>query len=128
MRKELASSAYLVYFVSLMAGRVDYLGELEHIVLLALIRLGDDAYGVTVRQEIEARTGREVSIGATYTTLDRMEAKGLVKSRVGEPTLARGGRAKRHFTVTARGVAAVNRTHEALHSLSHGLKTARSFA
>jgi DNA-binding PadR family transcriptional regulator len=111
-----------------MAGRADYLGELEHIVLLALIRLGDDAYGVTVRQEIEARTGREVSIGATYTTLDRMEAKGFVKSRVGEPTLARGGRAKRHFTVTARGVAAVNRTHEAIHSLSTGLKAVRSFA
>ncbi len=110
-----------------MGGRADYLGELEHIILLALIRLGDDAYGVTVRQEIETRTGRSVSIGATYTTLDRMEAKGYVKSRVGEPTVQRGGRAKRHFAITARGAAAVNRTHEALKGMADGLKI-RSFA
>ena len=110
-----------------MSGRMDYLGELEHIILLALIRLGEDAYGVTVRQEIETRTGRDVSIGATYTTLDRMEAKGYVRSRIGEPTVERGGRAKRHFAVTARGVAAVNRTHEALKGMAEGLKI-RSFA
>jgi len=110
-----------------MSGRADYLGELEHIILLALIRLGDDAYGVTVRQEIEGRTGREVSIGATYTTLDRLEAKGMVKSRVGEPTVARGGRAKRHFAITARGVAAVTRTHAAIKGMTAGLKV-RSLA
>lgn len=112
----------------LMSGRVDYLGELEHVVLLALMRLGDEAYGVTVRQEIERRTGRELSIGATYTTLDRMEAKGLVASRVGEPTVARGGRAKRHFQVTSRGIAAVNRTHEAVRNMSRGLTAIRRFA
>jgi PadR family transcriptional regulator, regulatory protein PadR len=110
-----------------MSGRADYLGELEHIILLALIRLGHDAYGVTVRQEIETRAGREVSIGATYTTLDRLEAKGYVKSRVGEPTAERGGRSKRHFAITARGVAAVNRTQEALKGMADGLKI-RSFA
>lgn len=109
-------------------GRGDYLGEFEHIVLLALMRLGDDAYGVTVRRSLEQRTKREVSIGAVYATLDRLEAKGLVRSRIGEPTAARGGRAKRHFRITRRGVAAVNRTHEALHDLSEGLVAVRSFA
>lgn len=109
-------------------GRGDYLGEFEHVVLLGLMRLGDDAYGVTVRREIEERTKRNVSIGAIYATLDRMEAKGLVKSRVGEPTAARGGRAKRHFRITRRGLAAVNRTHEALQNMSDGLAAVRSFA
>jgi DNA-binding PadR family transcriptional regulator len=110
-----------------MSGRVDYLGELEHVVLLALMRLGDGAYGVTVRQEIERRAGRDVSIGATYTTLDRMEAKRLVTSYVGEPTVARGGRAKRHFRITPRGIAAVNRTQEALRNMSRGLSAIGRF-
>ena len=66
-----------------MSGR-DYLGEFEHIVMLALLRPGDRAYGVTVRQEIEARTGREASIGAVYATLDRLENKGYVKSQLGQ--------------------------------------------
>ena len=109
-------------------GRGDYLGEFEHIVLLALLRLGEEAYGVTVRAEIEKRIDRELSIGAVYATLDRMEGKGLVKSRVGEPTASRGGRAKRHFQITRRGVMAVNRTHEALRNMSNGLSAVRSFA
>ena len=109
-------------------GRGHNLGEFEHLVLLALMRLGEDAYGVTVRKAIEERTNREVSIGAIYATLDRMEAKGLVRSRIGEPTAARGGRAKRHFRITSRGLTAVNRTHEALHNMSDGLDTVRSFA
>jgi DNA-binding PadR family transcriptional regulator len=99
----------------------DYLGEFEHIVILALLRLSDRAYGVTVRQELEARTGREVSIGAVYATLDRLEAKGYVKSLVGEPTPERGGRSKRFFRVTANGISAVNRTHRAVHNLTEGL-------
>lgn len=99
----------------------DYLGEFEHIVILALLRLADRAYGVTVRQEIEARTRREVSIGAVYATLDRLEAKGYVKSLVGEPTPERGGRSKRFFHVTAKGISAVNRTHRAVQSLTEGL-------
>jgi PadR family transcriptional regulator, regulatory protein PadR len=99
----------------------DYLGEFEHIVVLALLRLSDRAYGVTVRQEIEARISREVSIGAVYATLDRLEAKGYVKSQIGEPTPERGGRSKRFFRVTAMGVAAVNRTHRALESMTEGL-------
>jgi DNA-binding PadR family transcriptional regulator len=106
----------------------DYLGEFEHIVLLSLLRLDDRAYGVTVRQEIAARIGREVSIGAIYATLDRLEAKEYVKSRIGEPTTERGGRAKRFFRVTAKGVRAVNSTHEALRSMSAGLKLVRSLS
>ena len=99
----------------------DYLGEFEHIVVLAVMRLGDQAYGVTVRQEIAARIGRDVSVGAIYATLDRLEAKGYVNSRLGEPTAERGGRSKRFFCVTAKGVSAVNRTHRALLSMSKGL-------
>ena len=99
----------------------DYLGEFEHIVILALLRLSDRAYGVTVRQEIEERTGREVSIGAIYATLDRLEGKGYVKSLLGEPTPERGGRSKRFFHVTAKGISAVNRTHRAVQSLTEGL-------
>jgi len=99
----------------------DYLGEFEHTILLALLRLGDRAYGVTVRQEIDARTGREVSLGAIYATLDRLEAKGYVKSHMSDPTPERGGRSKRFFQVTAKGMTAVNRTHRALRSLAEGL-------
>jgi PadR family transcriptional regulator PadR len=110
-----------------MSGR-DYLGEFEHMIVLALLRLGDEAYGVTVRQEIEARTKREVSIGAVYATLDRLEGKGLVKSRRGDPTPERGGRSKRFFNVTAKGVAAVNRAQRALHSMTEGLDLIRSYS
>jgi PadR family transcriptional regulator PadR len=110
-----------------MSGR-DYLGEFEHIVVLALLRLGDQAYGVTVRQEIEARTDREVSIGAIYATLDRLQVKGYVKSQLGDPTPERGGRSKRFFRVTAKGVAAVNRTHQALQSMTAGLSLVERYS
>jgi PadR family transcriptional regulator, regulatory protein PadR len=106
----------------------DFLGEFEHIVVLALLRLADQAYGVTVRQEIEVRTDREVSIGAIYATLDRLEKKGYVKSHLGDPTPERGGRSKRFFHVTAKGVAAVNRTHRALRSMTEGLDLVRSYS
>ena len=111
----------LFYIVYLMSSR-DYLGEFEHVVLLAVLRLDDQAYGVTVRREIEARTKREVSIGAIYATLDRLEGKGYLRSRAGDPTPERGGRSKRFFRVTAQGVAAVNRTRHALRSLTEGLE------
>ena len=110
-----------------MPGR-DYLGEFEHIIVLALLRLEDRAYGVTVRQEIELRTNREVSIGAVYATLGRLETKGYVKSRRGDPTPERGGRSKRFFRVTAKGVAAVNRTQSALHSMTAGLELVWSYS
>src|SRR6266852_5977975 len=109
-----------------MSGR-DYLGEFEHIVVLALLRLSDQAYGVTVRQEIEVRTGREVSIGAIYATLGRLEAKGYVNSYLGDPTPERGGRSKRFFRVTAKGVAAVNRTRRVLQGMAEGLDLVRSY-
>ncbi len=106
----------------------DFLGEFEHIIVLALLRLENQAYGVTVRQEIEFRTEREVSIGAVYATLGRLERKGYVKSRRGDPTPERGGRSKRFFRVTAKGVAAVNRTQRALQSMTEGLGLIRSFS
>ena len=106
----------------------DYLGEFEHIVVLALLRLEDRAYGVTVRQEIVFRTKREVSIGAVYATLDRLESKGYVKSRRGDPTRERGGRSKRFFRVTAKGVTAVNRSQRALHKMADGLDLIGSFS
>ena len=110
-----------------MNGR-DYLGEFEHIVVLALLRLEDRAYGVTVRQEIEFRTKREVSIGAVYATLDRLESKGYVKSRRGDPTPERGGRSKRFFRVTAKGVTAVNRSQRVLQKMADGLDLIGSFS
>ncbi len=106
----------------------DYLGEFEHLIVLAVLRLADQAYGVTVRQEIENRTTREVSIGAVYATLDRLEAKGYVKSHLGDPTPERGGRSKRFFEITAKGLSAVNRTHRALESMSKGLDAIRSYS
>ena len=90
------------------------LGDFEQLVLLALVRLGSDAYGVSVRQEIEDRTGRDVSLGAIYKTLDRLAAKGLVRSWLGEPSAQRGGRRKRHYRVEARGEDAL---HGALRDL-----------
>ena len=90
------------------------LGDFERIVLLALVRLRENAYGVTIRREIEERAGREVSYGALYTTLDRMEAKGYVSSRIGEPTQVRGGRAKKYFQIEAPGIEALNKTRETI--------------
>src|SRR3990170_2205228 len=90
------------------------LGTLEQIVLLATMRLGDDAYGMTIRDEIKKRTGRAVSFGAVYVTLQRLEDKGLVFSWVGEPTAERGGRAKRFFQVTANGRQAVRKVQDAI--------------
>ena len=110
-----------------MLGR-DYLGEFEHIVLLALLRLEDTAYGVTVRREIQLRIEREVSIGAVYATLDRLEAKGYVKSFLGDPTPERGGRSKRFFRVTPKGLAAVNRTQHALQTMTEGVNLIRSYS
>ncbi|MGJ5815095.1 PadR family transcriptional regulator [Paludibaculum fermentans] len=102
----------------------DYLGEFEQLVLLALLRLGDEAYGMRVRQEIDERTGRQVAIGAVYATLDRMAEKGLVTSTLGEPTAERGGRAKRTFRATAEGMQALERSQQALRSMLDGLNLA----
>jgi PadR family transcriptional regulator, regulatory protein PadR len=105
-----------------MKKREEPLGSLEHIVLLAVMRLGDNAYGITVRREIESATGRDLSIGAVYATLVRLEAKSFVTSYAGEPTAERGGRAKRYFRVTADGKGALRNTHEAIQKMRAGLK------
>jgi len=105
-----------------MKKRQDPLGSLEHIVLLAVMRLGSNAYGMTVRREIERATGRDISIGAVYATLGRLESKGLTKSYTGEPTAERGGRAKCYFRMTAAGEGALRNTHEIILKMSAGLK------
>jgi PadR family transcriptional regulator PadR len=103
------------------------LGEFEQLILLAILRLGDRAYGVAIRTEISERAGRTVAPGALYTALDRLEDKGLVKSRVGEPTPQRGGRAKRFFTVTASGAKALARAQHAFQRLLEGLDVLGGF-
>lgn len=97
------------------------LGEFEMCVLMALMRLGSKAYGVTIRQDIEDRTDRKVSPGAVYMTLERMRVKGFVSSRKGEPTAERGGRAKTYFRIEAPGQLALNRAHQNLGSMAAGL-------
>jgi DNA-binding PadR family transcriptional regulator len=99
----------------------DALGEFEHLVMLAVLRLRDDAYGMRVRREIEERTGRDVTIGAVYATLERLAEKGLVTSAVSEPTAERGGRAKRSFQLSGAGVEALNRTRQDIESMLEGL-------
>ncbi len=94
------------------------LGEFEQIILFALLRLGDDAYGVSVRREIERRTGEPVSPGAIYTTLERLEARGLVTSEFGEPTPERGGKRKRHYRLQAQGAEALNRSYSAISGMA----------
>lgn len=101
---------------------LDYLGEFEQLVLLALLRQGDNAYGVTVRAEIEKRTGREVALGAIYKTLARLEEKRYVRSTIGEPTPERGGRRKKFYQVEALGVKALNHSFTALKRMSHGIR------
>ena len=102
--------------------RGEFIGSLEHIVLLALVQLDENAYGMTVRREIEARTGRDISIGAVYATLERLETKGYVRSQLGEPTAERGGRAKRLFRIEAGGEAALRASHEAILKMAAGLR------
>jgi DNA-binding PadR family transcriptional regulator len=104
------------------------LGELEQVVLLALLRLGGTAHGASIRAEILDRTGRSITPGAIYPTLDRLEARGLLRSRLGEPTPERGGRARRHFTVTAAGLREVREAWRQTVALAAGvaaLKTER---
>src|SRR6185503_10173892 len=97
------------------------LGEFEQLILLAILRLRDDAYGVTIRAELAERAGRAVAPGALYTALDRLETKALITSRMSDPTPQRGGRAKRHVTVTAAGIAALTRSVRAYERLLDGL-------
>jgi PadR family transcriptional regulator, regulatory protein PadR len=99
----------------------EYLGEFEQVVLLAVLRLGKGTYGVPMRREIEERTGRRVSVGALYSTLDRLESKGYLHSWFGEATAKRGGRSKRHFEVLAAGSEALVRSKNMLDRMWHGV-------
>ena len=97
------------------------LGEFEQVVLLAIAHLDGGAYGTTIRREIEARAGRDVSIGAVYATLDRLGSKGLVRSRLGEASDERGGRVKKCFTITGAGARALEKSQQALRQMLDGL-------
>lgn len=97
------------------------LGELEQLILFALVDLGDEAYGAAVGRSIEERTGRNVSAGAIYTGLDRLETRGLVESWVGEPTAERGGRRRKHYRVTVEGAGQLRRSVDVIRSMSDGL-------
>jgi PadR family transcriptional regulator, regulatory protein PadR len=97
------------------------LGELEQVLLLAILQVGDDAYGIPIRDEALRCTGRELALGTIYKTLGRLEEKGFVKARVGAPTPVRGGRRTRCYTVTAAGRRALRQTLTGLRRLSAGL-------
>jgi PadR family transcriptional regulator PadR len=99
----------------------DYLGQFELMVLLALMRLEDDAYGVTIANELEQQTGREVVVASVYATLERLQDRGLVSSSLGDATPERGGRAKRYFRITAAGLREVRYARQSLMSLWKGL-------
>ncbi len=98
------------------------LGEFEQVVLLAVLRLGDEAYAVPILDEIAQRTGRAVSRGSVYVTLDRLETKGYLRSRLGDPTAERGGRAKRYYALRPRGVEALRASRRALIALWRGFE------
>jgi PadR family transcriptional regulator, regulatory protein PadR len=101
--------------------RREHLGDLEQIVLLAVLRLGDDAYGVPIRAEIQRRTSRSLTVGALYRTLDRLEQKGYVASSFSDPTPERGGRSKRYFKVRSPGLRALRASRAALSAMWEGL-------
>lgn len=102
-------------------GQGSILGEFEQLVLLGVLQCGATAYGVPVWKELEERTGRGVSLGAVYKTLDRLESKGYVASTVGEPTAERGGRSRRVYRLTAAGLRLLQRSLSSLARMSEGL-------
>lgn len=103
-------------------GKGEFLGEFEHLVLLAVVRVGDDAYGMTVRQELERSTGREVTIGAVYSTLDRLEKKGLLSSHRTEPESRPGGRSRRQFVITGEGRGALSESRAFIERMWQGVE------
>ena len=102
--------------------RKQSLGEIEHLVLLVVVRLGDEAYGMRISEELTERTGRDVAIGSVYAALDRLEKRGHVRSSIGEPTPQRGGRAKRYFTALRSGVEALADSRALLTGLWDGIE------
>lgn len=99
------------------------IGTLELAALLAVVRLGDEAYGLAVRQDLAERTGRELSVGAVYTTLQRLEAKGLLRSRASAPLPVRGGRSRRHYSLTGAGARAIRDAERHAESIWSGIAT-----
>ncbi len=99
------------------------LGEFEHFVMLALVCLGDHAYGVTIKEEIETRTGREIYIGAVYTALARLQKNGYVAAEIGEPTAKRGGRRKKYYRLAGPGREALRQSHDALQGMTAGIES-----
>jgi PadR family transcriptional regulator len=99
-----------------------FLGEFEQLVLMAVLRLGDDSYGATIRREIESRTSRRLGISAVYTALERLEQKGFVRSRIGEPTPQRGGRRRRHFELLPLGARALKLAYANFSGMAAGLE------
>lgn len=98
------------------------LGEFEQLVLIAIVRLDEEAYGATIRREIEERTKRRLSISAVYTTLDRLERKGFVHSWIGDPTPQRGGRRRKHFGLQPAGARALRSAYNAFGAMTAGLE------
>jgi DNA-binding PadR family transcriptional regulator len=103
-------------------GGGNFLGEFEHMLLAAVIRLGEDAYGASILQEIEKQAGRRVPSGSLYVTLDRLERKGLIRSYAGDPEPGRGGRPKRFVRITPEGLRAVREVREAMLNLWAGIE------
>ena len=101
--------------------RDDSLGEFEHLTLLAILRLGEGTYGVPIRDEISARAGRDVTLGAVYSTLRRLEAKGWIETWMSEPEPVPGGRARKRVRPTEAGVDTVRRAQARLHRMAEGL-------
>jgi DNA-binding PadR family transcriptional regulator len=102
--------------------KASVLGDFEQLVLFGVLRLEDEAYGAAIRQEIHARSGRDVSINAVYTTLDRLESKGLLRSWVGDPTPQRGGRRRKFYAPRPAGLAAARQAYHAFTSMTVGLE------
>ena len=100
-----------------------YLGEFEQIALLAILRIGDEAYAIPIREEISRRTGRAVARGALYTALERLETKGCLRSRMSDPLPERGGRSRRYYTVSASGLSALRNSRAALLALWKGVES-----
>jgi PadR family transcriptional regulator, regulatory protein PadR len=112
-----------VYFFAIVEHMTErgYLGEFELMILLVLIALGEDAYGVSIARELERHRGREVALGSVYASLERLEGKGLVSSRIGEPIAERGGKARRYFQITREGLRQANETRQVLTRMWRGL-------
>jgi PadR family transcriptional regulator PadR len=102
--------------------RIQALGEMEHLVLLVVVRLGDEAYGMRISQALAENTGRDVAIGSVYAALDRLDKRGYVTSHIGDPTPQRGGRAKRYFTAERSGVEALVHSRTLLTNLWEGIE------